>query len=169
MSESLVEAAKQAIAKESLPIILEAKTKTPLYISARELTLRFQLGVLKVQKFFEGLKAGKVYMTQCIKCGEKFFPPKTQCPKCLESNIEWTPLSGEGELLTCTKVYVKPATFAHYGDYMIGIAQMKEGVRVLAWLKVDDPQKVKPRMKIRLVTTKREPEGFITYELIPAE
>ena len=168
MSE-IVENAKKVIAEKGLPIIEDAKTKTPLYISMRELPLRFQFGVAKVQKFFEGLKEGKIYMTQCKGCGEKFFPPQADCPKCLSSNMDWIPLSGEGELLTCTMIFVKPLTYAHYKDYIVGIAQMKEGVKVLAWLKVDDPRKITPKMKVRLTTARREPEGIITYEFTPLE
>ncbi|MGQ9624162.1 MAG: Zn-ribbon domain-containing OB-fold protein [Candidatus Bathycorpusculaceae bacterium] len=168
MSE-LVENAKKVIAEKGLPIIEEAKTKTPLYISMRELPLRFQFGVAKVGKFFEGLKEGKIYMTQCRSCGEKFFPPQADCPKCQNSNMDWIPLSGEGELLTCTMIFVKPPTYAHYKDYVVGIARMKEGVKVLAWLNIDDPRKIKPKMKVRLVTAKREPEGVITYEFTPLE
>jgi uncharacterized OB-fold protein len=82
--------------------------------------------------------------------------------------MDWIPLSGEGELLTCTVIFVKPSTYTHYKDYVVGIAKMNEGVRVLAWLKIDDPTKIKPKMKVRLTTVKREPEGFITYEFIPS-
>jgi uncharacterized protein len=164
----LSENAKRSITEKGLPICEESKTKLPLYISMRELPLRFQFGVAKVEKFFEGLKEGKIYMTQCKNCGEKFFPPQADCPKCLESSMDWIPLSGEGELLTCTVIFVKPSTYTHYKDYVVGIAKMNEGVRVLAWLKIDDPTKIKPKMKVRLTTVKREPEGFITYEFIPS-
>jgi len=166
MSE-LAEKAKKSIKKTGLPLIEEAKTKLPLYVSVRELRLRYQFGTAKIQKFFEGLKEGKIYMTQCKKCGEKFFPPQADCPKCLESDMDWIPLSGEGELLTCTMIVVKPSTYAHYDNYIVGIAQMEDGVRVLAWLKIDDPTKIEPKMKVRLTTARREPEGFITYELVP--
>jgi uncharacterized OB-fold protein len=44
---------------------------------------------------------------------------------------------------------------------------MEEGVRVLAWLDVDDPKKIRPRMKVHLRTAKR-PGGLITYEFVPA-
>lgn len=161
------EIAKKSIKEEGLPLIEETKTKLPLYISVRELPLRFQFGTSKIQKFFEGLKEGKIYMTQCEKCGEKFFPPQADCPKCVESNMEWIPLSGEGKLLTCTMIVVKPSTYTHYDNYIVGIAQMKEGVKVLAWLKIDNPEKIKPKMKVRLTTVRREPEGFITYEFVP--
>ena len=162
------EIAKKSIKEEGLPLIEETKTKLPLYISVRELPLRFQFGTSKIQKFFEGLKEGKIYMTQCEKCGEKFFPPQADCPKCVESNMEWIPLSGEGELLTCTMIVVKPSTYTHYDNYIVGIAQMRENVKVLAWLKIDNPEKIKPKMKVRLTTVRREPEGFITYEFVPA-
>jgi len=159
--------AKRSITEKGLPICEESKTKLPLYISMRELPLRFQFGIAKVEKFFEGLKEGKIYMTQCKSCGEKYFPPQDTCPKCLESSMDWIPLSGEGELLTCTVIFVKPSTYAHYPDYVVGISQMKEGVRVLAWLRIDDPKKIKPRMKVRLTTARRKPEDFITYEFTP--
>jgi uncharacterized OB-fold protein len=164
----LSENAKRGIAEKGLPICEESKTKLPLYISMRELPLRFQFGVAKVQKFFDGLREGKIYMTRCKNCGEEFFPPQADCPKCLESNMDWIPLSGEGELLTCTTIFVKPSTYTRYQDYVVGIAQMKEGVRVLAWLRIDDPKKIKPRMKVQLTTVKREPEGVVTYQFIPA-
>jgi uncharacterized OB-fold protein len=163
----LGEIVKKSIKEEGLPLIEETKTKLPLYISVRELPLRFQFGTSKIQKFFEGLKEGKIYMTQCKKCGEKFFPPQADCPKCIESNMEWIQLSGEGELLTCTMIVVKPSTYTHYDNYIVGIAQMKEDVKVLAWLKIDNPEKIKPKMKVRLTTVRREPEGFITYEFVP--
>lgn len=162
------EISKKNIKEKGLPIVEEPKSKLPLYISVRELSLRYQFGTAKIQKFFEGLKEGKIYMTQCKKCGQKFFPPQGDCPNCLESNMNWIPLSGEGELLTCTMIVVKPSTYSHYDNYIVGIAQMKEGVRVLGWLKIDDPAKIKPKMKVHLTTVKREPEHFITYEFMPA-
>ena len=165
----LNEIAKKNIEEKGLPLIDEKKTNLPLYISLRELPLRFQFGTAKIQKFFEGLKEGKIYMTQCRKCGEKFFPPQADCPKCPESEMNWIPLKGEGKLLTCTMIIVKPSTFTHYDNYIVGIAEMEEGVRVLAWLRIDDPKKIKPKMKVRLTTVRRKPEGFITYEFVPCK
>ena len=165
----LDEMTKKSIKENGLPIIEDAKSKTHLYVSMRELPLRFQFGTTKIQKFFDGLKEGKIYMTQCEKCAQKYFPPQADCPNCLDSSINWIPLDGPGELLTCTMIVVKPSTFAHYNNYIIGVAQMKEGVSVLTWLRIDDPRKITPKMKVRLTTVKREPEGFITYEFVPMQ
>jgi uncharacterized OB-fold protein len=161
------EKAKDSIRRVGLPIVEEEKSRLPLYISLREFPLRYQLGVSKLQRFFEGLKEGKIYATRCNMCGSKFFPPRVDCPKCLTSDVNWIPLDPEGELLTYTVIYVKPPSFAHYKDYVVGVAQLKEGIRVLAWVNIDDPKKIKPNMKVYLTTTRREPEGYITYELVP--
>ncbi len=39
----------------------------------------------------------------------------------------------------------------------------------MAWLRVDDSRKVRVGMKVKLQVVKREPEGYLTYEFIPAE
>lgn len=46
---------------------------------------------------------------------------------------------------------------------------MREGFNVLAWLRADDPKKVRVGMKVKLQVVKREPEGYLTYEFVPAE
>ncbi|MEM2338006.1 MAG: Zn-ribbon domain-containing OB-fold protein [Candidatus Bathyarchaeia archaeon] len=166
MSE-LFEKAKENIKTKGLPIVEDERTLMPLYISLRVFPLRYQIGIAKIQKFFEGLKKGKVYATQCNKCAKKFFPPRAVCPTCLNSNVSWVEVNCEGELLTYTIITVKPPSFAHYKDYVVGIAQLKDGLKVLAWVNVDDPKKLKPGTQVRLTTTKRDPEGYVTYELVP--
>ena len=59
---NLGEIAKKVIEEKGLPLMEEAKTKLPLYISVRELPLRFQFGISKIQKFFDGLREGKIYI-----------------------------------------------------------------------------------------------------------
>ncbi|MEM2424730.1 MAG: Zn-ribbon domain-containing OB-fold protein [candidate division WOR-3 bacterium] len=169
MSElsKLFERAQEKIRERGLPIIEEERTKLPLYVSLREFPIRYVIGVSRIMRFFEGLKEGRIYVVRCIKCSEIFFPPRADCPNCLSSEMEWLPLSGEGELLTYTVINVKPPSFAHYKDYIIGIAQLKEGVRVLAWINAENHEKLRPGMKVRLIITKRDPEGYITYELAP--
>ncbi|MGD8544589.1 MAG: Zn-ribbon domain-containing OB-fold protein [Candidatus Bathyarchaeota archaeon] len=164
---NMKESIKKSIEDKGLPLFADGKTGLPLYISLRKLPLQFQFGVSKIQPFFKGLTEGKILMTKCKSCSEKFFPPQADCPKCQESNMDWIPLTGKGELLTCTMIFVKPTTHAHYDDYIVGIAEMEEGVRVLARVKTDKPKQIKPRMKLNLTVVKREPEGFLTYEFVP--
>ena len=62
MAESLElsHLAKRRIEEIGLPIVEEAKTRYPLYISVREMTIRHQIGISKIQRFFEELKKGNI-------------------------------------------------------------------------------------------------------------
>ena len=144
------------------------KRQYSLWYDVRELRLRFSIRVERIRRFFEGLKESKVYATRCRRCGRYYFPPQADCPYCRASDMDWVEISGEGELLTYTIINTKPLTYSHYPDYIVAIARMREGFNVLAWLRVDDPRKVRVGMKVRLQVTRREPEGYLTYEFVPA-
>lgn len=160
-----IRALDSVIRASGLPIINEQKTNNPLWIDVREIDLRYQIPVKKVSKFFEGLKQGKVMATKCPKCGSIYFPPQDDCPKCKISNLDWVEMPEDGEIVAFTVVNVKPPSFSHYQDYVVGIARMSNGVNVLAWV---NSKEVRVGMKVKLRVTKREPEGYLTYEFIPA-
>lgn len=164
--EAFVESIKKAT---GLPIVPDQKSGVALWADQRTLRLNYIISVEKIRKFYDGLMDGKLLATKCKNCGEIYFPPQTDCPKCRKSEVEWIELSKEGELLTFTTIYVKPSSFAHYPDYTVGIARLKEGVNVTAWVKESDPTKLKVGMKVRVEIKKREPEGYLTYELVPTE
>ncbi|QKR00225.1 Zn-ribbon domain-containing OB-fold protein [Metallosphaera tengchongensis] len=148
-----------------LPIYPEPKTGNLLWADVRELDLRYQIPVKKISKFFEGLRNGKILATKCGKCGSVYFPPQNDCPKCKVTDLEWMEIVGEGEIVTYTVISVKPPSFAHYPDYVVGIAKFKE-TNVTAW--IDGPrEKIKVGGKVRLEIVKREPEGYLTYKLVP--
>ncbi|TRM80365.1 3-hydroxybutyryl-CoA epimerase [Sulfolobus sp. A20-N-F6] len=152
------------IKSSGMPIIRDLKTNNPLWIDVRELTQRFVIPIGKIYKFFEYLSKGKIIGTKCPKCGTIYFPPQDDCTKCKLSGLDTVELSGEGELLTYTIITVKPVSFMHYQDYVVGIARLKEGINVLAWVN-EDPKNIQVGMKVRVNIAKREPEGYLVYEL----
>jgi len=133
--------------------------------SARTLTIQYNLPISKTAKFWEELKKGKVFTTKCKKCGLLHFPPVADCGACGSSDVEWTELSGEGELVTFTEVFVKPASFSKEAPYIVAICQLKEGVKVLAWMHGIKREKVRIGMKVKLV-----PKVFsvkrVSYEFV---
>jgi len=137
----------------------------PLTLKSRPLTLTYDIPVGKTQKFWDGIKEGKIYTTKCKKCGKIFFPPVADCPTCLSSDMEWIKLSDEAEIETFTHVSAMPATFQHYEPYTIAIGRLKEGVRVLAWLKGVKLEDTKVGMKVKLAA-KVTSEGMLTYEFL---
>lgn len=138
----------------------------PPTIKSRPLNLVFNVPITKTQKFWNGIKEGKIFTTRCKKCGKLFFPPVADCPTCLSSDMEWVELSKEAEIETFTHILVKPASFQSYGNYTIAIGRLKEGVRVLAWLTDAKLENVKVGMKVKLAA-KVTPEGMLTYEFLP--
>lgn len=164
--EKFVESIKQAT---GLPIVPDQKTGAALWVDQRELRLKYTISVERIKPFYDGLMDGKLVTTKCSKCGTMYFPPQSFCPKCRVSDMEWTELSMRGELLTFTVINIKPASFAHYEDYIVGIARLEEGINVTAWVREKDPRKLRIGMPVRIEIVKREPEGYFTYEIVPVK
>ena len=139
-----------------------------IFFDKRSLELKYQIPVGKISEFFKGLEKGKIMATKCVECQEIYFPPQYSCPKCRGSNIEWVELSGDAVLETYTIINVKPTSFSKYPDYVVAIGKLKEGVKVLSWLRIDDFKKIKINMKMKLRVVKRE-ENYYTYEFYPEE
>jgi hypothetical protein len=163
---SFVESMKKSM---GLPMVPDMKTGKALWIDQRSLGIRYIISVDKVRDFFNGLADGKLMATKCRDCGEIYFPPQTDCFKCRKSDIEWIELSKEGTLLTYTQINIKPYSFSHYDDYIVGIGRLPEGVNVTAWVREKDPKRLRIGMRLRLEIVKREPEDYYVYEWVPVE
>lgn len=149
-----------------LQFTLEVIKLDDIFFDKRTLELKYQIPLGKIGEFFRGLENGKIMATKCIECGEIYFPPQTNCPECPNSGVEWIELSGEAILETYTIINVKPTSFSKYPDYVVAIGKLKEGVKVLSWLNIDDQKKIRIGMKIFLRVVKRE-ENYYTYEFFP--
>ena len=163
--ESFVNEMKRSM---GLPLVFDQKTGAAMWYDQRELRLRFTISIERIRKFFEGLTQGKILATRCKETGTIYFPPQVDCPDAPNSEVEWIELPREGTLLTFTVINVKPFSFSHYEDYVVGVGKLENGVNVLAWVR-GDPRKLRRGMKDRLEVVKREPEGYITYEWVPLE
>ncbi len=150
-----------------LPLIPDQKTGKLLWFSNRELRLRYLINVDSNKEFFEGLMKGELLTTKCKNCSKIYFPPQNYCYVCNKTEMEWIKLSGEGELLSFIQVNVKPYSFSHLDDYTIGIARLKEGINILAWVAEKDVSKLKRGMKVKIRVVERPQEGYLTYEIFP--
>jgi uncharacterized OB-fold protein len=85
--------------------------------------------ITKINDFIDYLEQGKVMATRCRDCGTVFFPPRADCYKCLDSNMDWREVSGTGRLVTFSKLEYAPIGFGDdlpyaiavldYGDYKV--------------------------------------------------
>ena len=85
--------------------------------------------ISKVNDFIDYMENGKVMYTRCKDCGLVFFPPRADCYQCLTSNMEWLEVSGNGKLISYSKLEYAPVGFGDdlpysialldYGDYKV--------------------------------------------------
>ncbi|MCS7095645.1 MAG: Zn-ribbon domain-containing OB-fold protein [Nitrososphaerota archaeon] len=138
------------------------------YIRSREIVVAQEIPISRTKPFWDALKKGKILATKCGKCSVLYFPPVADCPKCLDSNVEWVELSGEATVETFTYVALRPSTFQQKQPYIVAVGKLKEGVKALAWLTGISPEKAKIGMKVRLVA--RVDAGDMPYyEFVPVD
>jgi uncharacterized OB-fold protein len=128
-------------------------------MKSRTLSITHDIPISKTKIYWEGLKEGKVYATKCNNCGDVYYPPQTDCPRCLTSDVGWIQLS-EGKLETFTQVQLKPQGFTQYEqNYIIAIVRVAQGVKVIGWLENVDIKDIKVGVPIE-ITAKITPDDF---------
>lgn len=98
--------------------------------------------------FWEAAQRRELVMPRCKTCDHLFFYPRSECPRCLSSDLEWVKVSGRGRLHSFTVIH-QPANAAFRNDvpYVYAVVQLAEGPRMvsnivqcdLGALKVDMP------------------------------
>jgi uncharacterized OB-fold protein len=87
----------------------------------------------KVTDFAQYLKDGQLMGTRCKKCGATSFPPRADCEECMSGEFEFIEMSGKAQLHTFTKVVAAPTGFEDVAPYIVGVVDLDEGGRALAW------------------------------------
>ncbi len=109
----------------------------------------------KVTDFAQYLRDGELVASKCGDCGFQSFPPRADCPECRSEKFEYVEISGEGTVLTFTRIEAAPAGFEDHVPFTIGVVDLKEGGRLLAWfgetipegdIAIDMPVQVVPRV-----------------------
>ena len=87
----------------------------------------------KVTDFAKHLKDGRLMGSRCKDCGAFSFPPRADCEDCMSGNFEFVELSGKSTLQTFTKIVAAPTGFEDVVPYTVGVVDLEEGGRALAW------------------------------------
>ena len=106
----------------------------------------------KVAEFADRLKTGRIVASRCAGCGLVSFPPRADCPKCLSAEFGWTELSGRGKIVTWTRIDAAPAGFEDEVPYTIGVVDLEETGRLLAWFGESIPEgEIRMGMDVQVV------------------
>lgn len=87
----------------------------------------------KVTGFAQHLKDGRLMGSRCKACGAVSFPPRADCGECMSGDFEFSEYSGRGTLHTWTKIAAAPTGFDELAPYTVGVVDLEEGGRLLAW------------------------------------
>jgi uncharacterized OB-fold protein len=94
----------------------------------------------KISDFARHLKNGRLMASRCRGCGHLSYPPRADCPHCLSGEFAYEEISGEGTLLTYTRIDAAPAGFEELAPYVLGVVDLKETGRLLAWFGESVPE-----------------------------
>ena len=92
------------------------------------------------------------YLVQwCLDCDQPIFYPRSVCPGCLGTNLEWRPASGSGTVYAVTVEHRPqfPAMKA-LAPYAVALIDLTEGVRVLANVVGCPPETVAIGMTVKV-------------------
>lgn len=118
-----------------------------------------------VTKFMEELKNNHLMGTRCKKCGTKYLPPRAHCA-CGSDEIEWYEAPKQGKLLTYTIVAFPPESMSKYAPYIVAIAELEDGSRLLAHLTDATPKNLQIGMKLQVVPHQISADR-LTYKFKP--
>jgi NAD(P)-dependent dehydrogenase (short-subunit alcohol dehydrogenase family)/uncharacterized OB-fold protein len=90
---------------------------------------RVALGLLRAAAL------GNLELQCCAACGSVQYPPREACARCLSSELEWTSISGKGELISETTLHhSQELFFRERAPWRIGLVRLSQGVSVVVHL-----------------------------------
>ena len=114
--------------------------------------------------FEQFLSEGKLMGSRCSACETLYVPPRSLCPQCRHSEMEWTETAGEGSLVAFTSISIGTPTMIKEGydrnnPYCSGAVELVEGARVVARIEGVDslcPETIKVGMPLRVKFLRQE-------------
>jgi hypothetical protein len=88
--------------------------------------------------FWEGVAADELRVKRCTTCNHLSHPKRIICTQCGASELEWIPVSGNGEIYSFSEVHRAPTpAFASSVPYAVGVVRLAEGVHLFTRLFAD--------------------------------
>ena len=109
--------------------------------------------------FWEAARRHELVMPRCKTCDYLFFYPRSECPHCFSTNLEWVKVSGRGRLHSYTIVQ-QPANPAFRDDvpYVYAVVQLEEGPRIVSNIVQCNPDTLRVDMPLETVFDDVTPE-----------
>jgi uncharacterized OB-fold protein len=106
--------------------------------------------------FWDAATEDRLVLPRCRSCGSFIWYPRSFCPVCHDTDVEWYEASGRGTVYSFTVAFRGPGPWSAHVPYVIAYVELEEGPRVLTNLVGIDPETVRIGDPVRAVF---EPAG----------
>lgn len=103
--------------------------------------------------FWEAVDRHELVLQRCSACNHYLQPPRPMCPKCRSMDtLEWVPSAGRGTIYSYVNFTTDRMAYpAMKVPYSVVLAEMEEGVRLVANMIDCEPDEVEIGMPIEVV------------------
>jgi uncharacterized OB-fold protein len=110
-------------------------------------------------RFWSFVAAGELRLQRCAECGTYRHPPRSICPACGSTAVDWVTASGRGEVWARTVIHppTLPA-FASRTPYAAVVVRLDEGVFLVTNVVDRGPDDVTVGMRVEVTITAVEPD-----------
>ncbi|MEC9344111.1 MAG: Zn-ribbon domain-containing OB-fold protein [Pseudomonadota bacterium] len=98
--------------------------------------------------YWQGLTERRIMIRRCTACEKAHFPPRTFCPHCGNDSVEEVEASGEATLYSFVISNHRLPDFER--PYIVGIAELAEGPRMMAQIVGIEPDPAKLQVDMAL-------------------
>jgi len=112
------------------------------------------------QTFQQHLKNNQFSLPKCNACKQFHFFPRVVCPHCGGFELEWSELSGLGEVYSTTTIRRKPE---RGGDYNVCLITLDEGPRMMSRVEGVDASSVKIGDRVTALINNEAENSFIVF------
>ena len=107
---------------------------------------------LDFRTYSDALKKNELLGIKCRQCDTVTCPPKMNCSNCCGNDLEISPLSGRGEIMTFTTTFVAPLDRGCEAPYTVVLVALEEGPWLIGNIVQVDPAEANMNLIGRKVT-----------------
>jgi uncharacterized OB-fold protein len=87
----------------------------------------------ELRPFFTAAREGRLVVQRCRRCGQRRFPPREICSRCLGRDAEWVTSSGRGAVVSYNVMHqVYHPGFAASVPYAVVLVELEDGGRIVS-------------------------------------
>jgi uncharacterized protein len=101
--------------------------------------------------YWTAAREHRFVLPRCTSCERFHFYPRSFCPHCRATTIEWSAASGTGEVYSYTVVHRAPSpTFAQTAPYIVAVIALAEGPHMMTRLDGIAPDEARIGMRVEV-------------------